>query len=414
MDRGEREVHGEVEKMKRTTCSACGYDDLRTILDLGMSPVADAYTTTFDESSQTYPLQLATCAGCHLVQLLEVVSQEVLFGTGYSFYSSASAPLSAYHEQYARQVLNAHPNLVDDLVVEIGCNDGDMLQHFAQAACPTVGVDPSSGPVEFARKRGLKVINEPFTVNIADRITQRFGPAGVVIANHVLAHVDDVSEVLHGVRDLLSRDGIAYIEVQYLPDMLLNNAYDLVYHEHRNFFSLTSLTSAASRWGLHVYDAMLTDRQGGSLRVVLGRTPNNPSARARHIATSERWLTRDEAYGGLQGRADRMRERLHDLIENLGGPELIGYGAPAKATTLLNFCGLTYRHITCVIDTTLAKQGRFIPGTGVPIIPPGENDKLPDVNTILLLAWNYAAPIMRRHVDWKGHWIVPIPAPTLL
>lgn len=400
--------------MRRTECSACGYDDLELFLDLGYSPIADAYTLTADVSPKTYPLQLAVCTGCWLVQLLEVVEHDLLFETGYSFYSSASPPLSAYHAQYARDVLNTYGDLARRLVVEVGCNDGDMLQHFHDAGCATFGVDPATGPVSVALERGLRVLAEPFGRLVAERVRDSLGPAGIVIANHVLAHVESVSDVLDGIQHLLAEDGVAFIEVQYLPDLLVNNAFDLVYHEHRNFFSLTSLERAVERWGLHVYHAELTDRQGGSLRVGLTRTREHSPTRDR-IRASEMWLRGYATYTGFQGRVNRVRDRLRDLMYQ-DDAYVLGYGAPAKATTLLNFCELDVGVIDQVADTTLAKQGRYVPGTGIQIVAP-EMVNLPDVDKILLLAWNYAPQIMRNHLDYTargGRWIIPIPAPMLI
>jgi SAM-dependent methyltransferase len=402
--------------MRRERCGSCGYDGLELFLDLGMSPVADAYTATADELSETYPLQLAVCTGCQLVQLLDVVDHQILFGTGYSFYSSASPPLSAYHTTYAEQVLTRHGELAKRLTVEVGCNDGDLLRHFAAAGCPTLGVDPAGGPVVAARDRGLNVMNLPFGKTVAERLRADHGPAGIIIANHVLAHVESVADVLDGVQHLLADDGLAYVEVQYLPDLLVNNAFDLVYHEHRNFFSLTSLESAAQRWGLHIADAELTDRQGGSLRVVLARSAS-PSERVERIRASEGWLRGMGAYRGFQGRADRIRTRLLDAVDEATyNGLLVGYGAPAKATTLLNFCGLTSEHIDYAVDSTPAKQGRFIPGTGILIKPPTPK-VLDPANTVLVLAWNYAPQIMRNNLAFTvrdGRWLIPIPSPVLL
>lgn len=400
---------------QRRTCSGCEYDGLVPFLDLGLSPIADAYTATADEVSQTYPLQVAVCTGCRLVQLLEVVAGDVLFGTGYSFYSSASPPLSRYHEEYAATVLSRYGERAKQLVVEIGCNDGDMLRHFAAANCTHVGVDPASGPVAVARERGVDVIGEAFTSSLADEIVQDYGPAGVVIANHVLAHVEDVSDVLHGVAVLLSGDGVAFIEVQYVQDLLVNNAFDLVYHEHRNFFSLTSLENAARRWGLKMIDARLTQRQGGSLRVTLTRNHSLPAYPAvRDIRDSEWWLnTGLGAYEGMQGRVERIRRRLWDvLLEYVSDTHgVAGYGAPAKATTLLNFCEIDASTLDYVVDTTPAKQGRYIPGTGIRVLAPEVAGVAP---TQLLLAWNYAHEIITNHRKFDVRWIIPVPAPVVL
>jgi SAM-dependent methyltransferase len=409
--------------VKRTTCSGCGYDHLETFLDLGPSPIADAYTKSPEEVSPTHPLQLAVCTGCWLVQLLEVVDHETLFGTGYSFYSSASPPLSEYHRQYATQVIAENPKLLNRPIVEIGCNDGDLLQWFASGDRrdrQVLGVDPARGPVAAARQRGIGVLEMPFSSAVARRIlNDDLGrQAGIVIANHVLAHVEDVSNVLEGISLLLADDGVAYIEVQYLPDLLTNNAFDLVYHEHRNFFSLSSLSKAAARWGLTPIDAQLTDRQGGSLRVQFARTRNRASPNVGMIRVEEKWLHSVGAYGGVQGRVDRIATRLRETLWGLqdDGAKLIGYGAPAKATTLLNFCNIGSGILDCVIDSTPAKQGRYIPGTGLRIVAPNEVD-LRDYTGALLLAWNYSDVIMRKNAEFAargGRWVVPIPAPVIL
>jgi SAM-dependent methyltransferase len=396
-----------VVAMKRTSCSACGSADLEQFLDLGDSPIADAYTATAQESldAPRYPLQIAVCGKCRLVQLLEVLEPEVLFGTGYSFYSSASAPLSAYHADYARDVLAKYGTLAASGVVEIGCNDGDLLQHFS--GFPALGVDPSTGPAQAALRRGLAVLNEPFGSHLARRISDWRGRQGIILANHVLAHVADVSDVLAGIAALLAPDGVAIAEVQYLPDLLVNNALDLVYHEHRNFFSLTSLEHAAAQHGLWVIDAQLTDRQGGSLRATLGLR-GQPRDRVAEVRASERWLDDLGAYAGMQGRAERVRTRLLDLIAASKGVTAV-YGAPAKATTLLNFCGLTVKDLPWCVDSTPAKLRRHIPGTGIPIYAESFDDK---ARTYVLASHNYAREIMAGN---PGHrWIVPIPAPTVL
>jgi C-methyltransferase-like protein/methyltransferase family protein/putative zinc binding protein len=390
--------------MRRTSCSACGSPDLEIFLDLGDSPIADAYADTADEAlaSPQLPLQVALCAKCKLAQLLEVVDQETLFGTGYSFYSSASPPLSRYHANYAFDLLERYGQFARRGVLEIGCNDGDMLRHFA--GFNHLGVDPAAGPVSAARERGLAVAEMPFGLDLA----QTLHPAGLIIANHVLAHVADVSDFLAGIA--LLADGIVMIEVQYLPDLLVNNAFDLVYHEHRNFFSLTSLEQAASRHGLAVVDVELTDRQGGSLRATLTRQRDpQTSVKVDMLRASEAWLSSFGAYEGMQGRAERIRARLRDLISGRGGGVAL-YGAPAKATTLLNFCKLGDSEIPFCWDSTPAKQGRFIPGVGIPILPPWGDSGRPE--TFVLAAWNYAASIVRANPGFR--WIMPFPAPWLL
>lgn len=405
----------------RTTCTGCGRGDLDPFLDLGSSPVADAYTVQPGSvgTVDLYPLRVAVCGSCWLVQLLDVLDGETLFGTGYSFHSSASAPLSAYHVEYAASLLA--DNSLDALafrsgVVEVGCNDGDMLRHFTAAGLPAYGVDPAAGPVAVARSRGLDVVAEPFTLALAEKLRAERGPAGLVVANHVLAHVADVADFLAGVRHLLADDGRAVIEVQYLADLLLNNAFDLTYHEHRNFFSLSSLASAAQRHGLTVTSHLTTGRQGGSIRVWLEVDPGGTGDGGAVQVAGERWLTHRAAYTGMQGRAERIRARLWDCLNHFGDRTVAAYGAPAKLTTLAAFCRLDVADVAWIQDTTTAKQGRYLPGTSIPIVAPKSTDDWrPDA--YLLSAWNYAGPILRQEARYTaagGRWILPFPAPVIL
>lgn len=379
------------------TC--CGNVEL--VLDLGLSPIADAYTATPDEHVERYPLRVGVCDKCGLAQLMDAVDPG--FGATYAFHSGASAPLRAYHKAYAETIHQRHPDLVAAGVVEVGCNDGDLLQHFPGA----IGIDPS-GPAQEARDRGLDVMVAPFGLAAAHEVRDRRGRQGIVLANHVLAHVADLHDALSGIHCLLHDDGLAIVEVQYLPDLLVGNAFDLVYHEHRRFFSLTTLEHYALQHGLYVVDAELTDRQGGSLRATLARTgavnmvEGSPVTRIR---LAEHWL--DDGFAGLQGRAERIRERLVDLVAAQDGITAV-YGAPAKATTLLNWCGLTADDLPWCVDTTPAKWGRHIPGTGIPIVGPDHMGAA----AYLLAAHNYAGHIMRRN-PYK-RWIVPLPAPVVL
>ena len=299
-------------------------------------------------------------------------------------------------------------------MVEIGCNDGDFLHHFANY--PHLGVDPAEGPAAVAADRGLQVMVTSFGLGAAHEIRDRIGRQGLIFANHVLAHVADVGDMLAGISALLNGVGLAMIEVQYLPDMLVNNGFDLVYHEHRNFFSLTSLEQALVRHGLYVVNAKLTARQGGSLRVTVAKTPYAASAVVESLRASERWLDSYSAYEGMQGRAERIRERLVSLIYDQHDQDfkVAMYGAPAKATTLMNFCQLSVDDIAYCVDSTPAKQGRHIPGTGIQILAP-ELILPPELrpSTIYVLAaHNYAREIMRANPETR--WILPLPAPVLL
>lgn len=416
--------------MRRDRCGGCGSGSLETFLDLGETPPANTLPAGPADAETWYPLQLGVCTGCWLVQQMELVPDETLYGHDYGFYSSASLPKQDYHRQLSRRLLREYGRQARQLTVEVACNDGDLLRHFADVGCPVVGVDPATGPAEAAAQRGLPVSRQPFGRVCAETILADHGPAGLIIANHVVAHVGDVDDLLSGISVLLADDGAAVIEVQYLVDLLVGNQLDHVYHEHRTHFSLTSLAAVAARHGLCPVDVAHTPAQSGSISVTFGRRPVYSSTVER-AQQAERWLCDMSAYQSMQGRAEHIRRRLLDLLhdEVLAGRRVAGYAAPAKATTLLNWCGIGPTAVEYVVDTTPHKQGRYIPGVKIPIVgrrwdgtaqglyeptvPAGRD--MPD--TWLLLAWNYIGDVLRRERAFtlrNGRWIVPIPAPVLL
>lgn len=385
----------------RSTCGGCGGTLLQPILDLGESPLADDFPATPNEWQPRYPLGLQVCHSCWLVQLSHLVPDEVLWGDRYGFYTGASPSLVGYFAAYANWVKANYPEQAAGRVVEIASNDGTLLKHFPNA----LGVEPSAGPADAARAQGMAVDGRLFSEAVAWDLLKDDGPADLIIANNVLAHVTDLPDFLSGVRALLKPGGMFIAEVQYLGDLLLGNHFDLVYHEHRSFFSVTTLAHLLSAHGLIPMHVERTPQQGGSIRVVAGRGPNDdtvPTGAAR-----EGWLRGPAAYEGLQGRADLISERLNELLDATPG-DVVGYGAPAKATTLIHWAGIADK-ITAVEDLTPSKVGRYMPGTSIPI---ESSVRLP--YTGLVLAHNYLRQIIRDGCDTHPPLIVPLPVPVLL
>lgn len=399
--------------MRRLHCGACAGTRLDVFLNLGSTPLANTYPASLDREENWYPLQLGVCGNCGLVQIMDVVPDAEIYGEDYGFYSGGSPAQLDYHRRGAELLLSRHRRQAGRLTVEVACNDGSLLQHFKQAECRTLGIDPASGPVEVARSRGLNVIQAPLSTTLAQQVREQHGPAGLVVAYNSMAHVEDLADVLAGIRTLMDADSVAVFEVQYLPDLLAGNMYDQVYHEHRFFYSLSSLRHATSLHGLYVVDAELIELQGGGIRVTLSADPQAvPGPRVRHIMASEDWLPL--AYPGFQGKVNRTRTHLRNLVlsELDRGATIAGYGAAAKATTILNFCDLGPKHLKYVIDTTPYKQGRFLPGTGLRIVSPAQAEQDP-ADTLLLLAANYLGTVLRSNPH-KGRWIVPQPLPMAL
>jgi SAM-dependent methyltransferase len=401
--------------MRRTTCGSCHSADLQEALYLGDSPLADEFPKSLDEvpNQKRYPLGLVRCNFCSLLQLTEVVSDEELWGGDYGFYTGSSWVAVQQQRQYAEELLAEYPDQSSRLVVEIACNDGSMLTRFKEAGCRTVGVDPAAGPAAKAQGSGLDVWAVGFSAQVAESMVAEYGHASLVVANNVIAHVADLDDFVRGLGLLLAVDGRLVVEFQYAGDLIAGNMIDHVYHEHRSFFSLTSLSHSLARHGLKPLRVLETSPQGGSLRVHIGRIDQIEEPSVHRLLAAEAWLRSPDSVSGMQGRADRIKARLLGLLEQLNdsGKLVAGFGASAKSTTLLNFCGIGPDLVQYIVDTTPTKHGRYSPGTGIPIIDSRADSRAPDV--YCLFVWNYAGAVMRKE-NFPGRWLIPIPLPVLL
>lgn len=403
--------------MIREQCANCGSRDLDPFLELGSTPLADAFMDKVDDDPGYYDLTLLVCHMCRLVQLRELVPDELLFNQDYMFYSSTSAPLRRYHQEYAADLIARFPEQGQKLTVEIASNDGSLLHHFADVGWPILGIDPAGGPSQAARDNyGLEILTQPFNRAMVQDVCEGYGQAGLVIANNVLAHVQDPNDFLSGVADLLAPDGMAVFEVQYLGDLLAGNMFDHVYHEHRFYYSINSLGELLNRAGLNIYSVRKTEPQGGSIRVTATKqlTKNIP-----YQIMMETWLQDLATYASFQGRIRHVAKRLVSLFLQTKGQHgtAAGFGATAKSTTLLNFCGLGDDLIDYVVDTTPAKVGKWTPGTRIPIISPEQELERGYPDLYLLLAWNYLGSVLRKSdlSHYKStKWLVPIPYPVVL
>jgi SAM-dependent methyltransferase len=386
---------------KRAACGSCGSNILQPFLDLGETPLADAFPKSPDEPEAFYPLGLCVCHKCWLVQNTEVVPDELLYNDDYGFYTGASPSSIAYFADYAADAVK---RFNPKFVVEIASNDGTLLRQFTGAR--KLGVEPSANVAKVAQVAAIPTIVEPFGRKVAADIVSLDGWPDLVIANNVIAHVSDLDDFVGGLADLLGPKGTAIIEFQYVADLLAFNQFDHVYHEHRSFFSLSSLDRVLARHGLRIFDYEFTPAQGGSIRAYVQRREGVTAF------SFEDWLASPGAYAGFQGRVDRLRDCLVELVweRQQIGP-VAGYGASAKSTTLLNYCGLGA--LDYVEDLTPAKIGRYTPGTHIPIRKPADEYPV----TFLLLVWNYLSGVLDREADFRqggGRFIVPIPMPVLL
>src|SRR5215469_7410295 len=398
--------------MLRTECGGCGHGGLTVFADLGETPLADVFAPTMDEARNLprYGLRAATCDGCGLAQLLDVIPDAILWGEGYGFRTGGSPSSLAYMADLAAEATGqVHGK---GIVVDIGCNDGtlmDRLIHEGLGQSMVIGVDPSA-PVTGTRWLDGAIIREPFTAELAG---QWKGEAALVTAVNVAAHVRDPHDFLEGIATMLAPDGVAVVEFQYLPDLLAGCMFDLIYHEHRFFYTVESFTRLAEPHGLCAQNTRQTPAQGGSIRLTLSKAPGRSPMTEAMINIERLWVP--GLLAGFQQRADYARMRIVDAVRGYDGV-VWGYAASAKSCTLLNWCGFEQKDLGFIIDATPSKHGRYAPGTGIAIEARG-GDPHPDVpGAYLLLASNYLGDIVRREqaAGYKGQFIVPLPLPVIV
>ena len=396
-------------------CRSCGSSDLAEVIAFGESPLADrlvAPETT--EEDYVAPLTLLHCNSCALCQIRETVAPRILFGPEYPYYSSVSRGLMKHFADSAEAIIAAQDLGPDDLVVEAASNDGYMLKNFHDAGVAVLGIDPADGPVCIARKKGIETVHDFFGADLAKRLAAEGRSARVFLANNVLAHVADVNDFVDGIASILAEDGLAVIEAPYLLDMLDGGAFDTIYHQHLLYLSLTSLVPLFERHGLHLNDVERVWMHGGSLRLFVGQSPGRTERLDRMLADEERRGVRHVAvYGPFLEKIERLRRETRAVLDRLQSESITvaGYGAAAKATTLMHVFGIGQRDLAFIADRSARKHGLNMPVTHVPIVSPDEmRNRKPDA--VLLLAWNFADEIVAENRDWLstgGRFIVPVP-----
>lgn len=398
----------------KTTCRVCEGSDLVQVLDLGSTPPANAYLKKedLDKPEQSYPLVLYFCRTCSLAQLLHVVNQDILF-KNYHFLTGASFPSVEHFEKYAQEAIIPLISSPQDLVVDIGGNDGSLLS-FVKDHARALNVDPADNLAALSEEKGVHFYPAFFTSAVADELIEKYGEAKVVVANNVFAHTDPLRDVFQGVAKMIGDDGVFIFEVHWQKHLLDTGCFDQIYHEHLCFHSLHALKHLVERSGMQIYDVQVVLAQGRSLRVFVAknRTPSPTVARilAEEVAAG---LTQEATHHAFAKKTKANKGKLLVLLKNLkaAGKKIVGYGAPAKGNTMLNYYGLGTETLDYLTDTTSLKQGLYSPGMRIPIVHP---DTLL-INTpdyVLLLAWNFKDAILEKERALRARgvkFIVTVP-----
>lgn len=391
-------------------------------LSLGEMPLANSFLTDPSEfhAERRFPLEIYFCEGCTLVQLLDVIDPEVLF-SNYVYVSGTSETTRAHYRRYAATVIELLGLGTADLVVEVASNDGSLLEEFRRRGVRVLGVEPARNIAEQANRNGIPTLDRFFSSSLASELRRTCGPARAVLANNVLAHVDDPVDFLAGCRELIDGDGLVIVEVPHLRELILRLEYDTIYHEHLSYLSAAALVRLAEAAGLSVIRMDRVALHGGSLRMYAGRDGRGrkPGADVLALVNEERQLGLGDfaRYERFAAEVARNRRRLLDLLESLHeqGGTLAGYGAPAKGNTLLNYCGIDTRLLPYTVDKNPWKVGRYTPGMHIPVLPVAAlEERRPDYT--LILPWNVAGEIIAQQVGYRragGRFLLPIPEPRI-
>lgn len=398
----------------KTKCRICDGQDLVKILDLGEMPLANAFLREEDllKEERKFPLVVYFCKDCSLLQLLDVVNPEILFGH-YDYCTSASRPLAEHFMCSGERLVQKFIRAKDDLVVEIGGNDGVLLSAIKDQ-CRTLNIEPARNIADISRQKDIETINNFFDSTLADQIIQSHGRARLIIANNVIAHIDGLRDVFAGVKNLLNNDGAFVFETHWVGNLMGEGGFDQIYHEHLCYFSLSALSFLTRQLGLEIFDVELVPIHGQSMRVYVGKNQGRSESVDKFLAEEKRMkLGEVETFFQFARKVENNSKILRNLLIQLkgAGKTVAGYGAPAKGNTLLNYYKIDDGLVDFIIDTTPLKQGLYTPGSRIQIFSPNKlKEARPDY--VLLLAWNYAEAIISNEKEFSsqgGKFIIPVP-----
>lgn len=401
-------------------CRHCNDEVTVSFVDLATAPPSNAYVSNVElkRAEKYFPLRILVCTNCWLVQTEDYADATDLFSSDYAYFSSFSTSWLEHSKRYASDMTERLGLDQNSMVAEIAANDGYLLQYFHNAGIPCYGVEPAGSTAEAARKRGLEIVESFFGVELAVELASQNRLVDLLVANNVLAHVPDINDFVRAFRILLKTGGVATFEFPHLMRLVDEKQFDTIYHEHYSYLSLIALLSVFKQCDMEIFDVEELSTHGGSLRLYCqsndtGIHPISESVSALASKEKQAGLTSEAYYSGFQGRAEKVKnEFLGFLLDaNKRGKKVIGYGAAAKGNTLLNFAGVKPDLIPFVVDQNPAKQGKFLPGSRIPILDETwiEKEK-PDY--IVIFPWNLSNELKEqlKYVRaWDGQFVTAVP-----
>lgn len=397
-------------------CLICG-SGVEAFISFGQMPIANGFLTPEEfESEYFFELRAGFCPRCKMVQLLEQPEREKMFHENYAFFSSTSKRQVHHFREFAELAIKDHLGCDDPFVVEIGSNDGIMLQNFAKRGIRHLGVEPSANVAQAAIDKGISTISEFFDEEAAKEIVKEHGQADAILAANVMCHIPYLHSVAAGIKILLKDDGVLMFEDPYLGDIVEKTSYDQIYDEHAFYFSVASISYLFEQHQMEVVDVVPQNVHGGSMRYVIaheGTKEVSDAVKRQRSKERELGLHRPETFDKLRENIEASRANLTKVLTDLKqqGKRVVGYAATSKSTTVINYCGITPELMEFISDTTPIKQGKYSPGAHIPVRPYQEFcDNYPEY--ALLFGWNHAEEIMAKEQKFMqsgGKWIVYVP-----
>jgi methylation protein EvaC len=390
---------------------------IQPFIDFGNMPLGNGFLLPEQFADEyRFPMQVGFCASCGMVQLLDQPDRERMFHENYAFFSGTSRYMAIHFKAFADHVIADYLAGDNPFVVEMGSNDGIMLQNFAAAGIRHLGIEPSKNVAQVAINKGIDTVTEFFDADLARRIVAERGQADAFLAANVMCHIPYLHSIVEGIRILLKPTGVLMFEDPYLGDVIEKTSYDQIYDEHTFLFSTASIGSLFEQYGMEIIDVEPQTSHGGSMRYVIahkGARTVSPSVATQRSKENALGLHLPATYDRFRRNCEHSRDKLMALLRDLKaqGKRVVGYGATSKSTTITNYCGITPDLVEFISDTTPIKQGKFSPGAHIPVRPYEEFVRnYPDY--ALLFAWNHAREIMEKEEAFRaagGKWIVYVP-----